>query len=69
MTVKTLANTRLNMTISAKPKPTRCRLMAPNMSTKAEGQGSSPPEMPKASKLRQVIACSGLASSTTGGRW
>ena len=69
MAVKTLASPKLNMTISANPKPTRCRLIAPNMSTKAEGQGSNPPEMPRASKLRQVMACSGLASSATGGRW
>lgn len=33
---------------------TRFKAIAPNITTSADGQGNSPPEMPSASRLRQV---------------
>jgi stage V sporulation protein SpoVS len=63
--VRTLARPRLKTTMSRRPKPIRCKAIAPNMTTSAEGQGSNPPETPSASKLRQVT---GLPSAP-GGTW
>ena len=52
--VSTPANPKLKANTSNSPKPTRPRATALSRTTKAEGQGTRPPEMPKASRLRQV---------------
>jgi hypothetical protein len=55
----------LNATISSIPKATRCSAIALSSTTSAEGQGSSPPEIPSASSPRQVTG----PPSLPGGMW
>lgn len=54
MAVRTPASPKLKAITNSSPKPIRCKAMALNITIKAEGQGIRPPEMPNASKLRQV---------------
>jgi len=65
MAVSAPANPRLNANTKTKPKPIRFKAIAPSKTTKAEGQGNIPPEMPSASRLRQVTG----SPSAPGGKW
>ena len=65
ITVSTHARPRLKATISTIPSPVRPSAMALNMTMRADGQGNRPPEMPRASRLRQVTG----EPSAPGGKW
>lgn len=62
--VSTPASPKLNANTSTSPKPVRPRAIALSSTTRAEGQGTRPPEMPRASRLRQVTG----APSVPGGK-
>jgi hypothetical protein len=62
--VSTPASPKLNANTSTSPKPIRPRAIALSSTTRAEGQGTRPPEMPKTSRLRQVTG----APSAPGGK-
>ena len=62
--VRTPARPMLKAMIKINPNPTRLSEIAPSMTTSAEGQGRIPPDIPNASRLRQVIA----ESSMPGGK-
>ena len=63
MAVRAPANPKLKASTNTKPKPILFSAIAPSNTTNAEGQGMIPPEIPSASKLRQVMG----APSAPGG--
>jgi hypothetical protein len=59
MATSTDARPRLNAVIRTRPKPTRCSAMAESSTTRADGQGINPPEIPSARRARCVMGPSG----------
>src|SRR6185295_10922808 len=55
--VKVAAKPTLNAPIRTIPKPSRCCEMAAIRTTRAEGQGTSPPETPRPTSPRTVSGC------------
>lgn len=62
--VSTPAKPMLKAIIKTNPNPTRLSDMAPSKTISAEGQGRIPPDIPRASRLRQVTG----EPSIPGGR-
>src|SRR5215831_12016795 len=53
--VSAAASPTLNAITSSNPYPTRCSDIDARSTTRAEGHGNRPPEMPSATRLRHVI--------------
>ena len=54
-TVNIAASPKLNAVTSANPNPTRPNAIELSKTTSAEGQGNSPPEIPRAIQLAPVM--------------
>jgi hypothetical protein len=63
--VKVAASPKLKANTSISPEPIWPIAIALSSNTKAEGHGTKPPEIPKASRLRQVTG----DPSAPGGKW
>ena len=66
MAISTAANPRLKARISSRPKAMRCRDTAINKITKAPGQGTMPPEMPRVSRLPREAPVRGAWGAALG---